>query len=84
MTEKRISPQNAGCDLAQKEVMRLIREEFLPGITTRQVGRLVGVLTGEVVSAKTVGKLTRSLDRLVKAFHQTRRKDEWSYLFLDG
>jgi hypothetical protein len=30
---------------------------------------VVGVLTGEVVSAQTVAKLTRSLDRLVKAFH---------------
>lgn len=28
--------------------MRLIREAFLRGISTRQVGRGVGVLTGEV------------------------------------
>ena len=67
-----------------EEVMLLIREAFLRGISTRQVGRVVGVLTGEVVSAQTVSKLTRSLDRLVKAFHQARLKDEWAYLFLDG
>jgi transposase-like protein len=64
--------------------MMLIREAFLRGISTRQVGRVVGVLTEEVVSAQTVSKLTRKLDGLVKAFHQARLKDEWAYLFLDG
>jgi putative transposase len=66
------------------EVMMLIREAFLRGISTRQVGRVVGILTGEVVSAQTVSKVTRSLDRMVKAFQQARLKDEWVYLFLDG
>ena len=37
----------------------LIREAFLRGISTRQVGRVVATLTGEVVSAQTVSKLTR-------------------------
>jgi len=67
-----------------EEVMMLIREAFLRGISTRQVGRVVGVLTEEVVSAQTVSQLTRQLDGLVKAFHQARLKDEWAYLFLDG
>jgi transposase-like protein len=33
---------------------------------------------------RTVSKLSRSLDRLVKAFREARLKDEWVYLFLDG
>lgn len=66
------------------EVMMLIREAFLRGISTRQVGRVVGIVTGEVVSAQTVSKLTRGLDRMVKAFQQARLKDEWAYLLLDG
>ena len=66
------------------EVMLLIREAFLRGISTRQVGRVVAILTDEVVSAQTVSKLTRSLDEAVKAFHQAPLKDEWAYLFLDG
>jgi putative transposase len=66
------------------EVMMLIREAFLRGISTRQVGQVVAILTGEVVSAQTVSKVTRSLDRMVKAFQQARLKDEWVYLFLDG
>jgi transposase-like protein len=36
----------------------LMREAFLRGISTRQVGRVVAILTGEVVSAQTVSKLT--------------------------
>jgi len=67
-----------------EEVMLLIREAFLRGISTRQVGRVVGVLTEEAVSAQTVSKLTRKLDALVKAFHQAGLQDEWAYLFLDG
>jgi putative transposase len=66
------------------EVMMLIREAFLRGISTRQVGGVVAILTGEVVSAQTVSKVTRSLDRMVKAFQQARLKDEGVYLFLDG
>jgi transposase-like protein len=67
-----------------EEVALLIREAFLRGISTRQVGRVVAILTGEVVSAQTVSKLTRDLDQAVREFHQARLADEWAYLFLDG
>ena len=67
-----------------EEVLMLIREAFLRGISTRQVGRVVATVTEEVVSAQTVSKISRSLDRLVKAFHEAPLKDEWAYLFLDG
>ena len=62
----------------------LIREAFLRGISTRQVGRVVATLTGEVVSAQTVSKLTRDLDEAVRQFHQARLSDHYAYLFLDG
>ena len=66
------------------ELALLIRESFLRGISTRQVGRVVATLTGETVSAQTVSNLTRDLDHAVKEFHQAPLKDEWAYLFLDG
>lgn len=66
------------------EVMLLIREAFLRGISTRQVGRVVAILTEEAVSAQTVSKLSRSLDGLVKAFREAKLADDWAYLFLDG
>ncbi len=66
------------------ELAMLIREAFLRGISTRQVGRVVATLTGETVSAQTVSNLTRDLDHAVKEFHRAALKDEWAYLFLDG
>ena len=62
----------------------LIREAFLRGISTRQVGRVIATSTGEVVCAQTVSKLTRDLDEAVRQFHEAPIKDEWAYLFLDG
>lgn len=67
-----------------EEVSLLIREAFLRGISTRQVGRVVATLTGEVVSPQTVSKLTRDLDQAVRQFHQAQLADEYAYLFLDG
>ena len=67
-----------------EEVMLLIREAFLRGVSTRQVGRLVAIVTGEPVSAQTVSNLSRPLDRLVRTFQQAPLAGEWAYLFLDG
>ncbi len=66
------------------EVALLIREAFLRGVSTRQVGRIVAILTDEPVSAQTVSQLTRDLDESVRQFHQARLDDQWRYLFLDG
>ena len=65
-------------------VARLIREAFLRGISTRQVGRVIALLTEEPVSAQTVSRLTRDLDEAVQQFHRAPLQDEWAYLFLDG
>jgi transposase-like protein len=67
-----------------EEVSLLIREAFLRGISTRQVGRVVATITGETVSAQTVSKLTRDLDEAVRQFHQAQLSDDYVYLFLDG
>jgi transposase-like protein len=67
-----------------EEVSLLIREAFLRGISTRQVGRVVATITGETVSAQTVSTLTRDLDEAVRQFHQARLSDDYAYLFLDG
>ena len=67
-----------------EDVMVLIREAFLRGISTRQVGRVIAIVTGEPVSAQTVSTLAKSLDRQVRRFHEAPLRDEWAYLFLDG
>ena len=66
------------------EVLLLIREAFLRGLSTRTVGRVVALVTEEPVSAQTVSRLTRDLDQAVAQFHQARLSDDWRYLFLDG
>jgi len=66
------------------EVALLIREAFLRGISTRQVGRVVALVTEEAVSPQTVSRLTRELDELVREFHQARLEDDYIYLYLDG
>jgi putative transposase len=66
------------------DVAILIREAFLRGISTRQVGRVVATLTGEPVSAQTVSRLIAELDQAVGQFHEAPLQDEWAYLFLDG
>ncbi len=50
----------------------LIREAFLRGISTRQVGRVVATLTGQVVSAQTVSRLCRDLTRRYGSFIRRR------------
>lgn len=67
-----------------EEVMLLIREAFLRGVSTRQVGRGVATVTGEPVSAQTVSPLSRHRGRLVKKFQPAPLEDAWAYLFLDG
>jgi transposase-like protein len=67
-----------------EEVALLIREAFLRGISRRQVGRVVAVLTGEPVSPQTVSRITQELDQAVAEFHQARLDNDWAYLFLDG
>src|SRR6266436_6757085 len=67
-----------------EDVTLLIREAFLRGISTRQVGRVVATLTGEAVSPQTVSRITRSLDEVVAQFHQARLSDDYAFLFLDG
>jgi transposase-like protein len=66
------------------EVLVLIREAFLRGLSTRAVGRVVALLTEEAVSAQTVSRLTRDLDQAVAQFHHAPLTDDWRYVFLDG
>jgi len=67
-----------------EEVLLLIREAFLRGLSTRQVGRVIASIGIEPLSAQTVSQLTRNLDAMVQTFHQQPLQDEWAYLFLDG
>ncbi len=64
-----------------EEVMMLIREAFLRGISTRQVGRVVGIVTGEVVSAQTVLDGSRQLLAFLRS--QGESQAAWEGLLND-
>jgi putative transposase len=74
----------ASLERRSPEIAELIRQAFLRGISTRGVGRVVATLTDEPVSAQTVSRLTRVLDREVQKFHHAPLQDDWAYLLLDG
>lgn len=61
-----------------KEVTLLIREAFLRGLSTRQTGRVIATVTGELVSAQTISRITKELDLAVGEFHQARLSDEYA------
>ena len=66
------------------EADELICEMFLRGISPREVGDLLELLTGQPASATTVSRVTRVLDPLVAAFHQRSLPDAYLYLMFDG
>jgi transposase-like protein len=61
-----------------------IRNIFLSGVSTRRVGAAVCALLETKISSMTVSRITRSLDKQVKAYHQRALLDEYQYLILDG
>jgi putative transposase len=68
----------------QEAVHDLVRQAFLRGISTRQVGEVLEPVLGEAYSAQTVSNITRELNTAVYQFHHRRLADGYVYLFLDG
>jgi putative transposase len=66
------------------KVDHLIRNVFLRGVSTRQVGEVLQELLGEPVSAATVSRVAAGLDGEVGRFHGSPLGDHWRYLVLDG
>ncbi|HKW89848.1 MAG TPA: IS256 family transposase [Candidatus Acidoferrales bacterium] len=68
----------------QQAVNELVRQAFLRGISTRQVGAVLEPVLGEAYSAQTISHITRELQGAVNAFHRRTLRDEYVYLFFDG
>jgi len=67
-----------------RQVEEGIRELFFQGVSTRNVGKVLELLTDQSVSAGTVSQLAKRLDDEVKAFHLRPLEERYRYLFLDG
>lgn len=68
----------------EAKVDALIREAFLRGVSTREVGAVLEPVLGWRASAQTVSQVARALDRDVRRFHWRRLDDDIRYLLLDG
>jgi len=68
----------------QEAVHDLVREAFLRGISTRQVGEVLEPVLGEAYSAQTVSRIACALNLAVHQFHRRPLADAYVYLFLDG
>lgn len=66
------------------QVNQFIRDIFINGVSTRNVGVMLELLAGYRVSASTVSEVNKVLDAEVGAFHRRVLSDEYVYLFLDG
>lgn len=65
-------------------VNRFIREIFIQGVSTRQVGPVLAEISGQAVSASTVSQVTKVLDQEVRAFQRRPLADQYRFLFFDG
>lgn len=63
---------------------RMILSCFVLGVSTRKVAEALLPVLGERVSASTVSRVGKQLDRVVKAFHRRPLKDQYRVLILDG
>ena len=68
----------------ESEVDGLIRQAFLRGVSTRQVGAVLEPVLGWKPSAQTVSTIAKSLDQEVQRYHWRKVGDDWVYLLLDG
>ena len=66
------------------EVDEAICRMFCRGVSTREVGGVLEILTGSGVSASTVSRVAKALDGYVRQYHQRPLPDRYQYLLLDG
>jgi len=65
-------------------VDRALKDIFLAGVSTRRVGEALSCLLDTPVSATTVSKVTKTLDKEVRKFQNKELLDEYQYIILDG
>jgi putative transposase len=67
-----------------KRIDQMVRNMFLAGVSMRRVGEVLSNLWERSISAQTVSRICKSLDREVTAFHRRILQDRYLYLFFDG
>ncbi len=65
-------------------VDRVLLACFCLGLSTRKAALVLAPIVGERVSAATISRIARDLDREVSSYHSRALKDQYRYLFFDG
>lgn len=68
----------------QEEVKGMIEEAFIAGVSTRRVAEVMEPLLGYGISAGTVSRISKGLNKEVKKYQGRDLKDKYKYLLLDG
>lgn len=66
------------------QVERMILACFVLGLSTRKVAHALMPVLGEAVSATTVSRVARILDKAVDSFHKRSLKRNYRFLIFDG
>lgn len=66
------------------DLVELIKDCFLAGISTRRIGEVLENVIGGPVSASTVSNVAKALDSQVKAFHMRPIEDKYRFIFFDA
>lgn len=67
-----------------RSVDKVLLACFCLGLSTRKAASVLAPVLGEKVSASTISRLARDLDREVKLYHGRELGDRYRYLFFDG
>jgi putative transposase len=67
-----------------RSVDRVLLACFCLGLSTRKAATVLAPVLGEKVSASTISRIARDLDREVLCYHGRALEDHYRYLFFDG
>jgi transposase-like protein len=67
-----------------RSVDRVLLACFCLGLSTRKAASVLAPILGEKVSASTISRIARGLDKEVKLYHGRQLEDCYQYLFFDG
>jgi putative transposase len=67
-----------------RSVDKVLLACFCLGLSTRKAASVLAPILGEKVSASTISRIARGLDKEVKLYHGRAIEDRYQYLFFDG
>ncbi|NLH39740.1 MAG: IS256 family transposase [Elusimicrobia bacterium] len=68
-----------------EDVNKLIMNMFIYGVSTRKIKEVLTPLYGrEMISASSVSRISKELNKEVEKFHCKSISDDYKYIFLDG